>query len=157
MLSRSEDAALFLGRVCHGSFPALGLRYRRHGSSYIKLSKAGWLTGIVTAFLIALLLAGPPADADEFDPLAVYSEARPLNDRWQACAALFVRRRLQSQQTSQALAEHALDSCRAEQNRLRRFLVAKVGRRAAENVATLLREKYQSDLTAAINELRTRD
>jgi hypothetical protein len=157
MLSRSEDAALFLGRVCHGSFPAFWLQYRRHGSSYLKLSKAGWLTGTATAFLSALLLAGPPADADEFDPLAVYSEARPLNDRWQACAASFVRRRLHSQQTSEALAEDALDSCRAEQNRLRCFLVDRIGRRAAENVVTLLREKYQSDLTAAINELRTRD
>jgi hypothetical protein len=131
--------------------------YHRLGSSYLKLSKAGWLTGTATAFLSALLLAGPPADADEFDPLAVYSEARPLNDRWQACAASFVRRRLHSQQTSEALAEDALDSCRAEQNRLRRFLVDRIGRRAAENVVTLLREKYQSDLTAAINELRTRD
>lgn len=131
--------------------------YRRHGSSYIKLSKAGWLTGTATAFLIALLLAGPPADADEFDPLAAYSDARPLNDRWQACAASFVGRRLPSQQTSEALAEDALDGCRAEQNRLRRFLVDKIGRRSAENVVTLLREKYQSDLTAAINELRTRD
>jgi hypothetical protein len=118
--------------------------YRRHGSSHIKRSKAGWLTGT-------------PADADEYDPLAVYSEARPLNDRWQACAASFVRRRLQSQQTSEALAEDALDNCRGEQNRLRRFLVDKIGMRSAENVVTLLREKYQSDLTAAINELRTRD
>jgi hypothetical protein len=106
--------------------------YRRHGSSHIKRSKAGWLTGTATAFLIALLLAGSPADADEFDPLAVYSEARPLNDRWQACAASFVRRRLQSQQTSEALAEDALDNCRGEQNRLRRFLVDKIGRRSAE-------------------------
>jgi hypothetical protein len=129
----------------------------RHGSSYIKLLIAGWLTGTATALLIALLLAGSPADADEFDPLAVYSEARPLNDRWQACAASFVKRRLQSQQSSKALAEDALDSCRGEQNRLRRFLVDKIGRRSAENVVTLLREKYQSDLTAAINELRTDD
>jgi hypothetical protein len=68
-----------------------------------------------------------------------------------------VKRRLQSQQSSKALAEDALDSCRGEQNRLRRFLVDKIGRRSAENVVTLLREKYQSDLTAAINELRTDD
>ena len=131
--------------------------YRQHSSSYIKLSKTGWLTETATAFLIALLVGGSPAGADEFDPLAVYSEARPLNDRWQACAASFVRRRLQSQQTSEALAEDALDRCRAEQNRLRRFLVDTIGRGSAENVVTLLREKYQSDLTAAINALRTRD
>ncbi|WP_262031849.1 MULTISPECIES: hypothetical protein [Microvirga] len=38
-----------------------------------------------------------------------------------------------------------------------RFFVAKIGKRAAENVMMILRDKYRSDLTAAIEELRTRD
>lgn len=117
----------------------------------------GPLSGTAAGLLIALLFSGISVRADEFDPLVVYSEAEPLNDRWQACAASFVKPRLQSQQPPDALAKEALDRCQPEQDRLRRFFVSKIGRRSAENVTTLLREKYQADLTTAIKGLRTRD
>jgi hypothetical protein len=60
------------------------------------------------------MLAGPVASsflarssacADEFDVLTVYSEARPLNDEWQAFAASFAKGRLQSQQRPELLAK----------------------------------------------------
>jgi hypothetical protein len=68
-----------------------------------------WLGGIVAGILIAPIFIQLPAQADEFDALAIYSEARPLNDRWQACAASYVRQRLQSQVSSEALASAALE------------------------------------------------
>lgn len=131
--------------------------YRRDGSPYIRSPKAGCLNGMAAGLLTVLLFAATSAGADEFDVLAVYSEAQPLNDRWQACAATFVRTRLRSQQPPDALAKKALDRCQPEQDRLRLFFAGKIGRRSAENMVILLREKYQSDLISAINELRTRE
>ena len=116
-----------------------------------------WLCEIVAAILIALILSQPPAQADEFDALGVYSEARPLNDRWQACAASYVRQRLQSRVSSEVLASTALRRCRPQENKLRRFFVSRIGKRSAQNVITVLRQRYQDDLGAAINELRTRN
>ena len=130
---------------------------RRDASQEAKHSKARWLGGIVAGTLAASLLVQLSANADEFDALAVYSEARPLNDRWQACAASYVRRRLQSQASSAILARNALRSCRTQENRLRRFFVGKIGSRSAENVIAVLRLRYQADLATAIDELRTRD
>jgi hypothetical protein len=131
--------------------------YRRDGSPYTRSQKAGCLNGMAAGLLTLVLFAAPSAGADEFDALAVYSEAQPLNDRWQACAATFVKTRLRSQQPPDALAKEALDRCRPEQDRLRLFFARKIGGRSAENVVNLLREKYQSDLVSAINELRNRE
>jgi hypothetical protein len=131
--------------------------YRRDGSPYTRSPKAGCLTGMPAGLLTLVLFAAPSAGADEFDALAVYSEAQPLNDRWQACSATFVKTRLRSQQPPDALAKEALDRCRPEQDRLRLFFAGKIGGRSAENVVNLLREKYQSDLVSAINELRNRE
>jgi hypothetical protein len=131
--------------------------YRRDGSPYTRSPKAGCLTGMPAGLLTLVLFAATSAGADEFDALAVYSQAQPLNDRWQACAATFVKPRLRSQQPPDVLAKEALDSCRPEQDRLRLFFAGKIGGRSAENVVNLLREKYQSDLVSAINELRNRE
>jgi len=116
-----------------------------------------WLGGIVAGILIAQIFIQLPAQADEFDALAIYSEARPMNDRWQACAASYVRQRLQSRVPSDSLASTALRHCRHQEGRLRRFFVSRIGKRSAENVIAVLRQRYQEDLAAAINELRTRD
>ena len=116
-----------------------------------------WLGGIVAGILIAQIFIQLPAQADEFDALAIYSEARPLNDRWQACAASYVRQRLQSRVPSDALASTALRRCRHQEGRLRRFFASRIGKRSAENVIAVLRQRYQEGLAAAINELRTRD
>jgi len=117
----------------------------------------GWRTALASGFLVTLLIAGTPVEADEFDPLAVYEEARSLNDQWQACAASVVRERLQTRRTAERLAEQAFDQCQTWQARLSRFLVGRVGRSSASNVMALLREKYRSGLVAAILELRARD
>ena len=122
----------------------------------IRAPRVSWLNRLRTVLLTSLLFAGQPLRADEFDPLVVYGEAKPLNDRWQACAASFIEPRLQSRRSSETLATEALRSCRTEQDKLLRFLVGKIGRRSAENVIAALREKYQSGLIAAIDELRTR-
>jgi hypothetical protein len=132
--------------------------YDRDQSPDTAYLEAGWLGSIVAAAVLAVFVFGGfPAYADEFDALAVYSEARPLNDRWQACAASYVRRRLRSQVSSAILARNALRSCRSQENRLRRFFVGKIGSRSAENVIAVLRLRYQADLATAIDELRTRD
>jgi hypothetical protein len=116
-----------------------------------------WLGGIIAGILIPPIFIQLPAQADEFDALAVYSEAKPLNDLWQACAASYVRQRLHSQVSSELLAQNALRRCRSQERRLRRFFVSRIGSRSAENVVAVLRLRYQADLAAAIDALRTRD
>jgi len=108
--------------------------------------------GFVTSSLLVL----SPAHADEFDVLAVYSEAHPLNDQWQVCAASYVRHRLGSSATPEMLAQAAFDQCLKPERALTRFLIAKVGRGSAETVMDALRDQYRSDLAAAIKELRSR-
>src|SRR4051794_8532242 len=130
---------------------------RRGSSLGGKRSTPRWLGWIVAGILIAPILVQLPAQADEFDALAVFSEARPLNDRWQACAASHVRRRLESQASSETLARNALQSCRSQESRLRRFFVRRIGKRSAENVVAVLYQRYRQDLAAAIDKLRNRD
>jgi hypothetical protein len=100
------------------------------------------------------MIACPSVDADEFDPLVVYEEARALNDQWQVCAASTLKAKLQTDEAAEQLAEQALDQCRTRQDRLGRFLTKRVGGKSASNVIALLRKKYQSGLIAAIAELR---
>jgi hypothetical protein len=115
------------------------------------------LTRLAVSLLLIGVIARSAVNADEFDPFLIYSEALPLNDKWEACGASFVRDRLQSQKAPDVLAKEALANCRAQEERLRLFFVRKIGRKSAENVIALLREKYRSGLSAAIEELRTRD
>lgn len=119
--------------------------------------QAKWRMVGLAAFLISSLAMSHQVGADEFDPLVVYQEARPLNDDWQACAASFVRSRLHARQTPETLAGEAFDHCRAKQAALRRFFIARIGAKAAANVMMVLRDKYRAGLTAAIEELRARD
>ncbi len=116
----------------------------------------GWRVALASGFLIASLIAETPGKADEFDPLAAYKEARVLNDQWQACAASFVRGKLRSRSTAEQIADQALDRCLAQQGRLSRFLVARLGRKDGRSVMAFLREKYRLGLVAAILELRAR-
>jgi hypothetical protein len=114
-----------------------------------------WRRVILAGLVAASFFAESSVYVDEFDVLTVYSEARPLNDEWQVCAASFVRRRLRSAETPELLANEAFDRCQATEDRLRRFLVAEVGRESADGVMSLLRDKYRSGLAAAIREHRT--
>src|SRR5690349_19076189 len=96
-------------------------RYRRKGFLNPKLPKRSWVGGVAAAILSVFIFAEHPVEADEFDALAVYSAARPLNDRWQACAASYVQRRLHSRVSTDALARAALRNCRSPEVRLHRF------------------------------------
>jgi hypothetical protein len=114
-----------------------------------------WRRVILAGLVVASFFVPSPVYGDEFDVLTVYSEARPLNDEWQMCVASFARRRLRSAETPERLAKEAFDRCDATEDRLSRFLVAKIGRDNADGVMALLRDKYRSGLAAAIRELRT--
>jgi len=103
------------------------------------------------------LTFGFGVQADEFNPLIVYEEARALNDQWQICAATVVKGRIRTDQAAEQLAEQAFERCRARQNSLNRFLIKRIGATSASNVVELLREKYQSGLIVAIAEMRARN
>lgn len=112
-------------------------------------------TGPIAVFLVALSLTRAPASADEYDAILAYREAKPLNDAWQACAASYVKPRLRTKQSANELSRRALRHCRSHEASLRRFLVNRIGRRSAATVIQVLRRKYQSDLAAAVDALRT--
>jgi hypothetical protein len=103
--------------------------------------------------VVASSIFGFPDEADEFDPLAVYEEARVLNDQWQVCVANSIQGRLQPRQK----AEQALHRCRSRWDGLNHFPFKRIGGTSASNVMVLLRDRYQSELIIAISELRTRD
>jgi hypothetical protein len=113
-----------------------------------------WRRVILAGLVASSVFAESWAYADEFDVLTVYSEARPLNDEWQVCAASVARRRLRSAETPELLAKEAFGRCHATEDRMSRFLVARIGRKSADGVMALLRDKYQFGLAAAIRELR---
>jgi hypothetical protein len=98
-----------------------------------------------------------PALADEFDVLVAIRGAAPINDRWQACAAAYVRPRIESRQPSTRVVGDAVRNCRVEEGSLRRFLARKIGTRSAGTVIRQLREKYQSDLITIIDARRKGD
>jgi hypothetical protein len=125
---------------------------RRNRTSRPALSIAA-ASGLLIVLLDLLL----PAVADEFDPVVALKEAAPLNDRWQACAAAYVRPRIESRQSPTMVVENALRNCRVEEGRLRRFLVRRTGTKSAGTVIRLLREKYRSDLITIISERRRDD
>jgi hypothetical protein len=131
-------------------------RHREDISPYVRPPKTGWRVALLVCPMLASLVAGPAVFADEFDALVVYEEAKVLNDQWQACAASFVRGGIHSRQDPEILAKEAFEQCKAREDGLSSFLVARVGRTGAGNVMALLLEKYRSGLPAAIVELRTR-
>jgi hypothetical protein len=126
----------------------------RWAISYLGSLRLDWRRVILAGLVASSVFAESWVYADEFDVLTVYSDARPLNDEWQVCAASFARRRLRSAETPELLANEAFDRCQATEDRLNRFLVAKIGRDNADGVMALLRDKYRSGLAAAIRELR---
>jgi hypothetical protein len=134
-----------------GSHPLPG----RWAISWLGSVRLDWRRVILAGLVTSSFFAHSSVHADEFDVLTVYSEARPLNEEWQVCAASFARARLRSSSTPELLANEAVDRCYATEDRLSRFLVAKIGRQSAEGVMALLRDKYRSGLAAAIRELRT--
>jgi hypothetical protein len=115
-----------------------------------------WLAGVAVAFSLTSFMT-QPAHSDELDTLALVKEAQPLRDRWEECAAAFVKSRLDSKREAERLAEDAFRNCRSREARLRSFVATKVGRQKADAVILLLRAQSLSDLTAAIQELRSRD
>jgi hypothetical protein len=134
-----------------GLFNLLG----RWAISCLNSFEVNWRRVILAGLVASPVFAHSSLCADEFDVLTVYSEARPLNDEWRVCAASFAKRRLRSAETPDRLAKEAFEQCDVTEDRLSRFLMAKIGRESAEGVMTLLRDKYQSGLAAAIRELRT--
>ena len=91
--------------------------HREDLSPYIRPPETGWRVALLVCSMIASLVAGPPVFADEFDPLAVYAEARTLNDQWQACAASFIRERIHSRQDPEILANEAFERCQAGEDK----------------------------------------
>jgi len=144
-------------RLRHPSHRSLPMVRQRDIRSSARTRLRGWQGLLAFGGLVAALTGGLAVQADEFDPLIVYEEARALNDQWQVCAATFINGRLQANQTEERLAEQALDRCRARQDGLNRFLIKRIGGTSSSNVVALLREKYRSGLIAAITELRSRE
>jgi hypothetical protein len=110
---------------------------------------------LLTILPVLLFLSAPtPVRADEMDALLLVEEGAPLREAWEECAASFAKARLQSKQASDSSAAEAFRTCRSDESKLRNFLAKRVGKEKAQGVIELLKNRYQSDLEAAIGEMR---
>jgi hypothetical protein len=109
------------------------------------------------AALFSIFIGVISARADEADLNALVdigNKAAPLRDAWEQCTAANVRRRLDSAESAEEVAQRALKSCERQETRLRRALDTSVGRQQARTVIEQLRRVHASSLEAVIDQLR---
>jgi hypothetical protein len=109
----------------------------------------------ILAFVIAIsLVFGTAVRADEPDSSGSLAEAQPFRDRWQACTAAAVKRRLEGKRPAEAVADLALDACKAQEAALANVLKRRLGPSAARRVVDDLRTYDRVVLTRIIERLR---
>jgi hypothetical protein len=109
---------------------------------------------IIVLCVAILLGVGTAARADEPDPFLSVSEAKPLRERWQDCAASAVKPHLDTSRSAEAIADMALASCKAREAALANVLRRRVGLAAARRIVAELRTYDRLVLTRIIERLR---
>jgi hypothetical protein len=104
--------------------------------------------------LLVTLAAPLPALSDELDPLLLAQEGQPLQEAWKQCAASFSQPQLRTERAPERIAADAFRHCQSHEVKLSRFLAKRIGARKAQGVVAILRDQYQSELIAAVEELR---
>lgn len=109
----------------------------------------------ILAFVVVIsLVFGPAARADEADPSVSLAEAQPFRERWQACTAAAVKRRLEGKRPAEAVADLALAACKAQEAALANLLKRRLGAAAAGRIIRELRAYDRLVLTRIIERLR---
>jgi hypothetical protein len=100
------------------------------------------------------LALSPAASADEADPFLSMSDAKPLREQWQDCAAAAVKRRLADRRPAEAIADLALGACESREAALVRVLGRRLGMAAARRIVAELRAYDRLVLARIIERLR---
>jgi hypothetical protein len=108
---------------------------------------------IVVLCIVISLLGSTAAGADE-DPFLSVSEAQPLRERWQDCAAAAVKRHLDRGEPAEAVADKALGGCKGREAALANVLRRRLGMAAARRIVDELRTYDRAVLTRIIERLR---
>ena len=95
-----------------------------------------------------------PPEAQEQSPAALPSDVQQLRDQWMQCMAAAAKADLRSSRPAEAVADVALQRCKAQEQPLARALNRHLGQERATRVLELVRETDRSNLIRAIEELR---
>jgi hypothetical protein len=109
---------------------------------------------ILVLCLVIPFFVASTARADEEDPFLSVSEAMPLRQRWQDCAAQAVKRHLDSERPAEAVADLAFAACKSREAALANVLGRRLGKAAARRIVTELRNYDRLVLTRIIERLR---
>src|SRR5829696_3957634 len=88
-------------------------------------------------------------------PAALPTDVQQLRDQWMQCTAATAKADLRSSRPAEAVADAALQRCKAQEQRLARALNRQLGKDGADRVLERVRETDRSNLIRAIEQLRT--
>ena len=87
-------------------------------------------------------------------PAALPTDVEQLRDQWMQCTAAAAKADLRSSRPAEAVADAALQRCKAQEQPLSRALNQQLGKDGAERVLDLVRETDRANLIRAIELLR---
>jgi hypothetical protein len=87
-------------------------------------------------------------------PAALPTDVEQLRDEWMQCTAAAAKADLRSSRPAEAVADAALQRCKAQEQPLARALNQQLGKDGAERVLDLVRETDRANLIRAIELLR---
>ena len=87
-------------------------------------------------------------------PAALPTDVQQLRDQWMQCTAAATKADLRSSRPAEAVADAALQRCRAQEQPLARALNGQLGKDGAVRVLEQVRETDRSNLIRAIEQLR---
>jgi hypothetical protein len=104
--------------------------------------------------LTAALLAPPVALADAPDALDLPTAVQRSRDQWIECTATAAKAQLRGDRSAEAVADAALQRCRAREQALARVLDRQLGKDGAARVLQTVRETDRANLIRAIEAAR---
>src|SRR5215213_1269135 len=87
-------------------------------------------------------------------PAALPTDVQQLRDQWTQCTAAAAKADLRSSRPAEAVADAALQRCKAQEKPLARALNRQLGKDGADRVLEQVRETDRSNLIRAIEQLR---
>jgi hypothetical protein len=87
-------------------------------------------------------------------PAALPIDVQQLRDQWMQCTAAAAKADLRSSRPAEAVADAALQRCKAQEQPLARALNQQLGHDGADRVLEQVREADRSNLIRAIEQLR---
>src|SRR5215210_5400 len=87
-------------------------------------------------------------------PVALPIDVQQLRDQWMQCTAAAAKADLRSSRPAEAVADAALQRCKAQEQPLARALNQQLGHDGADRVLEQVREADRSNLIRAIEQLR---